>query len=271
MPDDQSREKQSILHSLGATVVVVKTASYSSPLHYVNVARSLAARARGWFRIQAAFVDQFDNPANYRTHFETTGPEIWGACPLVDAFCMSSGTGGTIAGVGRYLKQRKPSVRVILVDPPGSSLYNKIAHGVAFAPQQSERSLRRHRYDTIAEGIGLDRVTRNLQLGLEAIDDAVQVTDQEALDMAHWLLENEGLWVGSSSAMNVVGAVRTATSLAVGSTVVTLVCDGGQRHVTRFWNRDFCVQWGLTWPGDVEPQHRIPACLLSVAKAVADR
>jgi cysteine synthase A len=265
MPDDQALEKRSILQSLGATVAVVRTASYSSPLHYVNVARAVAARARERFRVRAAFIDQFENPANYRTHLETTGPEIWEACPSIDAFCMSSGTGGTIAGVGLYLKRRKPSVRVVLVDPPGSSLYNKIAHGVAFAPQQSERSLRRHRYDTIAEGIGLDRVTRNLQLGLGAIDGAVRVTDQEALDMAHWLLENEGMWLGSSSAMNVAGAVRTARSLPVGSTVVTLACDGGQRHVTRFWNRDFCVEWGLTWPGDVDPQHRVPACLLSVA------
>jgi cysteine synthase A len=150
---------------------------------------------------------------------------------------------------------------VVLVDPPGSSLYSKVAHGVAFAPEQSERSIRRHRYDTVAEGIGLDRVTRNLQAGLDAIDDAVRVSDQEALDMAHWLLEHEGMWVGSSSAMNVVGAVRTARSLPPGSSIVTLVCDGGHRHVTRFWNRTFCVGRGLAWPGDAEPQDRIPECL----------
>lgn len=182
-----------------------------------------------------------------------TGPEILSQCPDISAFVMSSGTGGTVSGVSRYIKDelrkrgqwrpriggnwrsqprcRSRTCRTVLVDPPGSALYNKIVHGVAFAPEQRERALRRHRYDTIAEGIGLDRVTCNLAMGIECIDDAVQVTDQEALDMAHWLLHAEGLWVGSSSAMNVVGAVRTALSLSENSKVVTVVCDGGQRHL----------------------------------------
>lgn len=283
MPDDQSHEKKATLEALGALVHIVPTASYSSPLHYVNLAQTLTRRANdqqhataahsvgGGGRWRAAFMDQFENLANCQTHAAITGPELWRQCcgggddygaPL-DAFVMSAGTGGTIAGVGQFLKHASGGAcRIVLVDPPGSALYHRIVHGVAYAPQQRERSLRRHRYDTLAEGIGLDRVTRNVAEGLPYIDTALQVTDQEAVDMAHWLLEHEGLWVGSSSAMNVVGAVRTALELPLGSKVVTLVCDGGARHVTRFWDRDFCRSRGLEWPGDAPSDApRIPECL----------
>jgi len=198
--------------------------------------------------------------------------------------------------------------RIVLVDPPGSSLFNKVKFGVAYASQQSERKLRRHRYDTLAEGIGLDRITANFGLGCDdivwsnnnnndddvtdgggkgsfgnrisklinnetvattqpnndqrqstfsnsqsskIIDDAISVTDQQAVHMAHFLLRHEGLFVGSSTAMNVVGALVAASEMPRGSNVVTVVCDGGQRHTGRFWNRDFVVEeWGLVWPGD---------------------
>lgn len=151
------------------------------------------------------------------------------------------------------------------MDPPGSALFHKIEHGVAYAPQQREQTIKRHRYDTLAEGIGLDRITHNFALGCNNIDTAIRVSDQEAVDMAHWLLNTEGLWVGSSSAMNVVGAIRTALSLPPGPStkVVTVICDGGTRHVTRFWNREFCTSWGLRWPLDTPEDSalRIPECL----------
>lgn len=275
LPDDQAMEKQTILKTLGAVVHVVPNAAISNPNHYVNVARRLARRAVAC-GIRAVCTDQFENSANYAVHYAQTGPEIYRQCPDLAAFVMSSGTGGTIAGVGRSLKEltqsAPPSVnivsssnmKVVLVDPPGSALYHKIQHGIAFALQQRERNLKRHRYDTLAEGIGLDRVTQNLSFGLDSIDEAIQVTDQEAVDMAHWLLQAEGLWVGSSSAMNVVGAVRTARNLDTGSKVVTIICDTGQRHVTRFWNRDFILSWGLQWPRD---DNRIPDCLQDVIQA----
>jgi cysteine synthase A len=275
LPDDQAMEKQNILKSLGAVVHVVPNAAISNPNHYVNVARRLARRAVDC-GIRAVCTDQFENPANYAVHYAQTGPEIYRQCPDLVAFVMSSGTGGTIAGVGRSLKELtssapssnnnsgSSSIKVVLVDPPGSALYHKIQHGIAFALQQCERNLKRHRYDTLAEGIGLDRVTHNLSSGLDSIDEAIQVTDQEAVDMAHWLLQAEGLWVGSSSAMNVVGAVRTALNLDAGSKVVTIICDTGQRHVTRFWNRDFIISWGLQWPRD---DNRIPDCLQDFIQA----
>jgi cysteine synthase A len=140
-----------------------------------------------------------------------------------------------------------------LIDPPGSSLFNKVKYNVAFATEQKERVLRRHRYDTIAEGIGLDRVTQNFAVGFNngIFDDAIRVSDQEAVDMAHWLLKEEGLFVGSSSAMNVYGAALHAKlSMSPNSCVVTVICDGGQRHLTRFWSRDFIKGRGLHWPED---------------------
>ena len=284
LPDDQASEKQAILKALGAVVYVVPTAAISNPQHYVNIARRLAEVAQAKYNIPAVFMNQFENAANFQEHYRVTGPEIWKQfhqCkrPLLgwnsllqsrqrlDAFVMSAGTGGTISGIGKYLKeQSQDTCRIVLVDPPGSSLYHKIKHGVAFAPQQREQSLRRHRYDTIAEGIGLDRVTHNLSLGLDFVDDAVRISDQEALDMAHFLLHLEGLWVGSSSAMNVVGAIRTARDLDPNTNVITVICDSGSRHVTRMWNQDFVTKWGLQWPGihSDGPDNcgqRIPECL----------
>lgn len=260
MPDDQSKEKQTILKCLGAVLHVVPTASISNPNHYVNIAQKIARIINddfGSYGIKASFMNQFENEANFLAHYKTTGPEIWQQTyGSIQAFCMSSGTGGTISGVGTYLKEqselKESDCKVCLVDPPGSSLYNKVKYNVAFAKEQSERGLLRHRYDTIAEGIGLDRITNNFSLGVEhgVLDDAVRVTDQEAVDFAHWLLKEEGLFVGSSSAMNVIGAVRVAMEMDANSIVVTVICDGGQRHLTRFWNRDFVLEWGLQWPED---------------------
>lgn len=265
LPDDQAAEKQRILRTLGAIVHVVPNCAISNPNHYVNIARRVAEMANQEtnLHLQAVFINQFENEANFDIHYTMTGPEILQGCPRIDGFVMSAGTGGTIAGVGKYLKDHRPKVQVVLVDPPGSALYHRIKHGIAYAPQQRERALKRHRYDTLAEGIGLDRMTNNFSLGVDYIDDAIRVSDQEAVDMAHFLLQTEGLWVGSSSAMNVVGAVRTALHMPPSSNVVTVLCDTGQRHVTRFWNADFIREWGLEWPGD-GGERRIPECLKQV-------
>ena len=260
LPDDQASEKQTILTTLGAVVHIVPNCAISNPNHYVNMARRIAEIASTQFGIPAVFINQFENEANFHIHYTTTGREIYENCPHMNAFVMSSGTGGTIAGVGKYIQSKNAACQIVLVDPPGSALYHRIHHGVAYAPQQQERALKRHRYDTLAEGIGLDRLTHNFLLGVDCIDDAIRVSDQEAVDMAHWLLRNEGLWVGSSSAMNVAGAVRVASSLSTGSTVVTVICDAGSRHVTRFWNADFIREWGLKWPGDSSGEC-IPECL----------
>jgi cysteine synthase A len=155
----------------------------------------------------------------------------------------------------RYLKNKKPGVKIVLADPTGSSLYNRVKHGVCYTSQQSERTIRKHRYDSIVEGVGLDRLTKNFQKAL--IDDAERIDDQEIVDTAHWLLREEGLFVGSSSAMNVAAAVRVAKSMKPGSTIVTIICDNGQRHTSRFWNPEYLEKYDLLWP----PQNVVPTCL----------
>eukprot|EP00535_Pseudo-nitzschia_heimii_P012204 CAMPEP_0197199766 /NCGR_PEP_ID=MMETSP1423-20130617/34055_1 /TAXON_ID=476441 /ORGANISM="Pseudo-nitzschia heimii, Strain UNC1101" /LENGTH=279 /DNA_ID=CAMNT_0042653633 /DNA_START=33 /DNA_END=868 /DNA_ORIENTATION=+ len=165
LPDDQAVEKQRILRSLGAVVYEVPTAAISNPNHYVNLARKAAVLARDKFGVSAVFIDQFENLSNFDIHYKKTGPELLQQLTKegrrLDAFVMSSGTGGTIAGVATYLKEQDASTRgstkeveIVLVDPPGSALYHKVEHGIAFAMEQRERHLRKHRYDTLAEGIG---------------------------------------------------------------------------------------------------------------------
>jgi cysteine synthase len=260
LPNDQAAEKQQLLQSLGAVVHVVPTGAISNPQHYVNIAKAISVRAVE-LGIPAVFVDQFNNLDNYRIHYTTTGPEIWEQCEP-HAFVMSAGTGGTITGVAKYLKEQNSDCHVVLADPIGSVLYSKIEHGVAFTSQQKESKLLRHRYDTIAEGIGLDRITQNMKEGLPYIDSAITVTDQDMVDMAHYILQEEGLMLGSSSAVNIVATIQTAIQLPVGSRVCTVMCDTGQRHVTRFWNRDFITSRGLEWPLD-NVSHRRPQCLQS--------
>lgn len=248
MPDDQAPEKRLLMESYGSKVHVVKTAAIANPNHYVNVAQRIASDLPG-----AVFMNQFETLANFRAHVRSTGPEIWrGAGGRIDAFIMAAGTGGTIAGVSRYLKTRSEGrTLVVLADPPGSSLYHYVKNKVCWNVGQTERNLRMHRYDTIAEGIGLDRVTANLALA--EIDDAVAVTDQQAIDTAHHLLRHEGLFVGSSSAVNVAATIDfcSRANLPSDAVVVTVLCDSGHRHTSRFWCREKAVKkFGLNWPCD---------------------
>jgi cysteine synthase len=210
--------------------------------------------------IPAVFIDQFNNMSNFMVHYTMTGPEIWEQC-RPHAFVMSAGTGGTISGVAKYLKEQDPNCRVVLADPIGSVLFGKIEHGVAYTSQQQERTLLRHRYDSIAEGIGLDRITDNVNEGLPYIDSAISIPDQEIVKMAHYILREEGLMVGSSTAINIIAAIITATQqLPKHSRVCTIFCDSGQRHITRLWNRDYILSRQLSWPQD-ELHQQVPECL----------
>ncbi|KAI1115691.1 cysteine synthase-like protein [Nemania sp. NC0429] len=245
MPDDQALEKSDLLHHLGATVERVPVAPITSPEHFVNLARRRAAEhtASGADASRGFFADQFENPANYEAHEATTGPEIVAQTGgRLDAFVAGAGTGGTIAGVARYLKGGKgkggvPGVRVVLADPQGSGLYNKVRHGVMYSPTEREGTRRRQQVDSIVEGVGINRVTANFEAGRDLIDDAVRVTDHQACRMARWLVENDGIFVGSSSAVNCVAAVVAAMRLPEGSRVVTVLCDSGTRHLSKLWKR----------------------------------
>lgn len=232
MPDDAAEEKSAMLQVLGAEVQRVRPVSISHPNHFVHVARKKAEQCSN-----AIFADQFENTANFRAHLKT-GEEIWvQSLGTVDAFVSGAGTGGTIAGVSRCLKQHKPSVQIFLADPPGSGLYNKVKRGVMYTREEAEGKRLRNPFDTITEGVGINRVTRNFTRAI--IDDAFKVSDRESVEMASYLLRNEGLFVGSSAAVNCVGAVKAARKLGPGHTIVTLLCDGGQRHLSKFHNIEY--------------------------------
>ncbi|CAM9657376.1 unnamed protein product [Ectocarpus sp. 4 AP-2014] len=242
MPDDQASEKVELLRTFGAEVIQVRTASIANPEHYINVAARLARERPGY-----VFMDQFETEANLKAHLAHTGPEIWEQTNgRLDAFVMGAGTGGCLAGVSIFLRGKGCPAKVYLVDPPGSALFNRVRHGVCYSPQMSERDVRKHRYDTIAEGIGNDHVTGNF--GKAILDDAFRVSDQEAVFMAHYLLKHEGLFVGCSAAMNCVGAVVAARRAGTGKRIVTVLCDSGSRGISRFWNREFVEARGLKWP-----------------------
>jgi cysteine synthase len=229
MPDNQSPEKYALIEALGAEVRRVKTVPYSDPNHYQKIAGRLADELPN-----AIWANQFDNTANRRAHVETTGPEIWEQTGgKIDAFVASSGTGGTLAGVSEYLKSRRAGVRTVLADPPGSSLYEYIRHGVV-KPTGS---------GSITEGIGIGRVTANMQGA--PIDDAVHIEDAETVRYVYRLLREEGLFVSSTSGINVAAAVQVARDLGPGHTVVTVLCDTGSKYLSRLFNREWLGQKGL--------------------------
>ncbi|CAC9886950.1 unnamed protein product [Aureobasidium pullulans] len=240
MPDDIAAEKSDLLLKLGAVVERVRPASIVDKGQFVNMARARAQqhtadpdqKGRGFF------ADQFENPANYLAHLHGTGPEIFEqTAGQLDAFVAGAGTGGTISGCALYLKPRLPKMKVVLADPQGSGLYNRVKHGVMFSPTEKEGTRRRHQVDSIVEGIGVNRVTHNFEAGRELVDDAVRVTDDQAMMMARWLVERDGLFVGSSSAVNCVAAVKTAMELGPAHRVVTILCDSGTRHLSKFWKK----------------------------------
>ncbi|KND91384.1 Cysteine synthase 2 [Tolypocladium ophioglossoides CBS 100239] len=242
MPDDQSLEKSDLLHHLGATVERVPVAPITSPDHFVNLARRRAAQHAQASADGSAgfFANQFESAANWHAHRSTTGPEIARQTGgELDAFVAGAGTGGTISGVARYLKleAKMGGVRIVLADPQGSGLYNKVKHGVMYASTEREGTRRRQQVDSIVEGVGVNRVTENFEAGRDLVDDAVKVTDEQACRMARWLVERDGIFIGSSSAVNCVAAVATAMALPEGSRVVTVLCDSGTRHLSKFWKR----------------------------------
>jgi cysteine synthase A len=228
MPDNQSPEKYQLLERLGAQVQRVPAVPYSNPNQYQKVAQRLAASLP-----HAVWSNQFDNTANRAAHVRTTGPEIWSQTDgRIDAFVAACGTGGTLAGVAEYLKSRRRGIRCVLADPPGSSLYEYVRSGTLKATGSG----------SITEGIGIGRVTANF--GGAPIDDAVHVDDADTVRFVYRLLHEEGLFLGSTSGLNVAAAVRVARSLGPGHTVVTVLCDGGARYQSRLFNREWLEQKG---------------------------
>jgi cysteine synthase len=229
MPDNQAAEKYRLIEALGAQVRRIKAVPYADPNHYQKVAARLAAELPG-----AVLANQFDNVANRRAHVLTTGPEIWEQTGgNIDAFVSSSGTGGTLAGVSEYLKSRRTSIRTVLADPPGSALYEYVRNGVLKATGSG----------SITEGIGIGRVTANFANA--PVDAAVHVEDAETIRFVYRLLHEEGLFLGSTSGINVAAAVRVARELGPGHTLVTILCDGGAKYLSRLYDTAWLQEKGL--------------------------
>ncbi|CAI9719566.1 Hypothetical predicted protein [Octopus vulgaris] len=229
IPDTQSKEKLDMLKLLGVQLFPVPAVPLTDPNHYNQQARRYAESIEN-----AVWTDQFDNLANRLAHMETTGPEIWRETKgRVDAVTFASGTGGTFSGVGMYLKEKNPNIQAVLADPPGSVVYNWFKHG----------KLERAGDVSITEGIGQGRITGNMQGAL--VDDALLVSDTESVEMVFRLLGEEGFFVGASSGLNVAAAVRVAKSLGPGHTVVTCLCDTGQRYYNKLFSETELKKRGL--------------------------
>lgn len=221
MPDTQSQEKKDMLRLCGADLRLMPAVPYSDPNNYVRYSGRLAQELGGFW------ANQFDNVANRDAHYRTTGPEIWQQTSgKIHGFTCAVGSGGTLSGVARALKERNPDVKIALSDPMGAALYNWVMKGELIAEG-----------DSITEGIGQVRVTRNLEGA--PIDMAYRITDEEALPVLFDLIEQEGLVLGGSSAINIVGAMRLARDLGPGKTIVTILADGGQRYQSKLFNPEF--------------------------------
>ena len=222
MPETQSREKMDTLRALGAELVLVPAAPYSSPCHFVHQSRRIAEETPG-----ALWANQFDNVANRRAHIVGTAEEIWDQTGgRIDGFTCSVGTGGTLAGVAMGLKARNEAITIALTDPHGAALYDYYACGEL----RSEGS-------SVAEGIGQGRITGNLEGA--PIDTQYRVSDEEGLEQVAAMLRDEGLCLGLSSGINVAGAIRLARDLGPGKTVVTILCDTGFRYLSSLYNSDW--------------------------------
>ncbi|KAL4760426.1 cysteine synthase A [Aspergillus foveolatus] len=233
MPNTQSQGKIDLLRLLGAEVYPVPAVAFDNPENYNHKARRHAESLDN-----AVWTNQFDNTANRRAHIETTGPEIWAQTGgKLDAFTCSTGTGGTLAGITYYLKQASSGrVKSFLADPPGSVLHSYIQSGGKLVERSGS---------SITEGIGQGRITDNLQPDVGTLDGSLNISDEKTIEMVYRCLDEEGLYLGASSALNVVAAKEVAEKLGKGSTVVTILADGAYRYADRLFSKSWLESKGL--------------------------
>jgi cysteine synthase A len=241
MPETQSQEKKDMLRLCGCELILVPAVPYKNPNNYVKYSGRLAEALAKQSPKGAIWANQFDNVANRRAHYETTGPEIWQQLDgKVDGFSCAVGSGGTLGGVSNFLKEKNKNIQIALADPMGAALYNFYKHGELKAEGSS-----------ITEGIGQGRITANLE-GV-AVDDAYQIPDAEAVQIVFDLLKEEGLCLGGSSGINVAGAIRLAKAMGPGHTIVTILCDSGQRYQSKLFNPAFLKANNLPTPPWLDP------------------
>ncbi len=236
MPETQSQEKKDMLRLCGADLRLVPAVPYKDPNNYVRYSGRLAEELATSEPNGAIWANQFDNVANRQAHYDTTGPEIWTQTDgRVDGFACAVGSGGTLAGIHLALKERNAGIKTAIADPLGAALYNYYQHGELKAEGSS-----------ITEGIGQGRITANLE-GITP-DFAYQIKDEDALPIIFRLIQEEGLVLGSSSAINIAGAMRLARDLGPGHTIVTILADGGQRYQSKLFNPEFLRSKNLPVP-----------------------
>ncbi len=235
IPRTQAQEKKDAIRAFGAELIEVDALPYANPGNYVRYSGTLAQELRDAGE-SVIWANQFDNTANRQAHIEGTGPEIWKQTNgKIDAFICAVGSGGTLGGMSLYLKDKNPDIQIGLADPFGAALYNYYTTGEL----KSEGS-------SITEGIGQGRITANLE-GI-TVDRSYQVADAEWLPVLYDLIENEGLCLGTSSALNIVGAMKMAKDLGPGKTIVTVLCDYGNRYASKIFNPPFLREKGLPVP-----------------------
>ncbi|MDB5621814.1 MAG: cysteine synthase [Devosia sp.] len=245
IPETQSQEKKDALRLYGAEVIEVPAKPYRDPNNYIKISSRLAEKLARELPGGAIWANQFDNTSNRRAHIETTGPEIWQQTGgRIDGFICAVGSGGTLAGVAEALRARNSDIRIGLADPEGAALYSYYSTG-QFASSG----------DSITEGIGQGRITANLE-GLR-VDHPYRISDAEALPYVFDLLEHEGICLGGSSAINIAGAVRMARDLGPGKTIVTVLCDYGNRYQSKLYNPEFLRAKGLPVPQWLENRPRL--------------
>ena len=236
IPNTQSIEKKQTLKDLGAELIEVDAAPYSSPKNYIKQSKIIAEELSGSNQNGVFWANQFDNLANTESHIKTTASEIWTqTAGQVHGFVCAVGTGGTLAGVSIGLKERNKNIKIALSDPMGSSLYSHIK----FNKLENSGS-------SITEGIGTGRVTKNFEKAL--VDDAFQITDEEALNIIFKLKEDQNIELGGSSGINIAGAIQLAKKLGPGHNIVTILCDPGKRYASKIYNKDFLKSKNLPIP-----------------------
>ena len=236
IPETQSQEKKDMLRLCGAELVEVPAVPYRDPNNYVHQAARMAEDLAAREPNGVLYANQWDNTANRGAHYATTGPEIWQQTDgRVNGFVCAVGTGGTLAGTSKFLKEKNPAIQIGLADPMGAALYSYYTTGELKAEGSS-----------ITEGIGQGRITKNLEE--LAVDRPYRIPDEEGIPIVFELLEHEGLCLGGSSGINVAGAIRLAKDLGPGHTVVTILCDYGTRYQSKLFNPDFLREKGLPVP-----------------------
>jgi cysteine synthase len=246
IPDTQSQEKKDMLRLCGAELIEVPALPFSNPNNYQHVAKRLADQLRKTEPNGVLFGDQWNNPDNPKAHYDSTGPEIWQQTGgKVDGFICSVGSGGTLAGTGVFLKEKNKDIVIGCADPRGAAMYQFFKHGEAkVSPGGS-----------ITEGIGLGRVTPIIKQA--RVDEAYLIPDEEAVPLIYELLEHEGLCLGGSTGINVAGAIRLAKQLGPGKTIVTILCDSGNRYQSKLFNPDFMRSKNLPVPAWLEKRSNI--------------